>query len=135
MRRAAGHPMNAPMMRKGERKLELVSSRTHRDGRCCGFVAALALAILFPSLAAAADLKPKVVPDRIDDVAPIPKEIDPVPSFANFAWRAFVALNWPGFEGPERRGEADRAKTLGDAGPRVWETWKSRHEVFQQDEA
>jgi hypothetical protein len=98
-------------------------------------VGALLLAILFPSLAAAADAKPRVVPDRIDDVAPIAKELDPIPSFANFAWRAFIALNWPGFVSPAQRGEADRAKTLGDAGPRVWETWKSRHEVFQQDEA
>src|ERR1700688_1806754 len=146
MPRAAGHPMNAPMIRKGERKSGLVSSRDSRDGagggfrkRIHGFVAAvigaLAVLILVPALAAAADAKLKVVPDRIDDVAPIAPERDPIPTFANFAWRAFIALNWPGFANPEQRGEVDRAKTLGDAGPRVWETWKSRHEVFQQDEA
>ena len=32
---------------------------------------------------------------------------------------------------PPDRGEPDRAKTLGDPGPRVWETFKARYELFQ----
>jgi hypothetical protein len=49
----------------------------------------------------------------------------------NFAWRAFVALNWPSLTDPAHRGVPDRAKTPGDPGPRVWETFKARHELFQ----
>jgi hypothetical protein len=29
------------------------------------------------------------------------------------------------------RGEPDRSKSLGDSGPRVWETFKARYEIFQ----
>ena len=69
-------------------------------------------------------------PDLIDDV-PSTKQ-DPYPAFDNFAWRAFVALAWPALTQPAHRGEPDRAKTLADPGPRVWETFKSRYEVFQR---
>ncbi len=56
---------------------------------------------------------------------------DPYPDFDTFAWRAFIALNWPSLTDPAHRGEPDRAKTLGDPGPRVWETFKARYELFQ----
>jgi hypothetical protein len=92
-----------------------------------GFAAAVALAL---GAAHAEDVQPKVSPDRIDDV-PSTKP-DPYPAFDNFAWRAFVALAWPALTDPAHRGEPDRTKTLGDAGPRVWETFKSRYEVFQR---
>ena len=75
------------------------------------------------------DAAPLVSPDRIDDV-PSTKP-DPFPAFDNFAWRAFVALNWPSLSDAAHRGEPDRAKALGDPGPRVWETFKSRYELFQ----
>ncbi len=39
-----------------------------------------------------------------------------------YAWRLFVALNWPG--DPVKR-EADRNKTLGAPGPATWETWRN----------
>ncbi len=91
--------------------------------------AALLGFVAFPCLAAAEDLSPLVSPDRIDD-APSTR-VDPYPTFDNFAWRAFIALNWPALAGAEHRGEPDRAKTLGDAGPRVWETFKARYELFQ----
>jgi hypothetical protein len=51
----------------------------------------------------------------------------------DFAWRAFVALNWPSLTDPARRGMPDRGKRLRDSGPRVWETFKSRYELFQVD--
>ena len=70
-----------------------------------------------------------VSPDRIEDAPSI--KPDPYPDFDNFAWRAFIALNWPSLTDAAHRGEPDRAKTLGDPGPRVWETFKARYELFQ----
>ncbi|HSU99313.1 MAG TPA: hypothetical protein VLI91_04335, partial [Roseiarcus sp.] len=88
----------------------------------------MALAILVVPVsvrpaAAEDDSAPTVSPDRLADAAPI--KPDPYPGFDNFAWRAFVALNWPSLTDPGHRGEPDRTKTLGDAGPRVWETFKA----------
>lgn len=95
---------------------------------------AVAIAVAGPLLlatgVAAEDIEPKALPDRIEDV-PATRP-DPFPAFANFAWRAFVALAWPARTDPERRGQPDRSKRLGDPGPRVWETFKSRFEVFQR---
>lgn len=88
------------------------------------------LLLLTPPVAAD-DVDPRVLPDRIDDV-PATRP-DPFPAFDNFSWRAFVALNWPALTDAAHRGEPDRSKALGDPGPRVWETFKSRYEVFQQD--
>ena len=79
--------------------------------------------------AAADDVAPLVSPDRIEDVPSI--RPDPYPDFDAFAWRAFIALNWPSLTDPAHRGEPDRLKTLGDPGPRVWETFKARYELFQ----
>ncbi len=45
-----------------------------------------------------------------------------------FSWREFVALNWP--VRADQRGEKDPGKSLGDPGPRVWETWKENKEVY-----
>ena len=80
-------------------------------------------------VAAAQDAAPLVSPDRIEDVPST--RVDPFPDFDNFAWRAFIALNWPALTDPAHRGVPDRAKTLGDRGPRVWETFKARYELFQ----
>jgi hypothetical protein len=87
--------------------------------------------VLLPSVgpAAAEDVAPVVSPDRIED-APSTR-VDPFPEFDNFAWRAFMALSWPALTDPTHRGIPDRAKTLGDPGPRVWETFKARYELFQ----
>jgi hypothetical protein len=74
--------------------------------------------------AAAGDVAPLVSPDRIEDAPSI--KPDPYPDFDNFAWRAFIALNWPSLTDLAYRGVPDRARTLGDDGPRVWETFKSR---------
>ena len=93
-------------------------------------MALAALIALLPVRAAnGADSTPTVSPDRIEDAPAI--KPDPYPDFDNFAWRAFIALNWPSLTDPAHRGEPDRAKTLGDQGPRVWETFKARYELFQ----
>jgi hypothetical protein len=82
-------------------------------------------------LASAQSITPTLSPDRIDDVPIIPGETaPPFPRFDDFSWRAFIALNWPAQDGVANRGQPDRSKTLGDLGPRVWETFKARYEVF-----
>jgi hypothetical protein len=81
------------------------------------------------SVATADELAPIVSPDRLID-APSTR-LDPYPTFDNFAWRAFLALNWPARPRVDGRGEPDRGKTLSDSGPRVWETFKSSYELFQ----
>ena len=90
------------------------------------FAAALGLLALTSALAE--DNAPLVSPDRIEDVPSI--KPDPYPDFDAFAWRAFIALNWPSLTDSAHRGEPDRARTLGDKGPRVWETFKARYELF-----
>ena len=91
--------------------------------------AVIASLLAFPGLAAAEDVAPLASPDRIED-APSTRA-DPYPTFDNFAWRAFIALNWPSLVDAAHRGAPDRARTLGDPGPRVWETFKSRYELFE----
>src|SRR5580700_7456499 len=84
-----------------------------RDARVLLCVALAALIALLPvPTAVAQDSAPVVSPDRIEDAPAI--KPDPYPDFDNFAWRAFIALNWPSLTDPAHRGEPDRAKTLGD---------------------
>ncbi len=68
------------------------------------------LALAAPVLAA-----PLASPDRLADVADL--DADPFPAFDDFAWRAFLALNWPA---------AAPGARVGDPGPRVWETFSPR---------
>lgn len=74
---------------------------------------------------------PIVSPDPVVDVPGTPSGQDPFPFFDDFSWRKFIALNWPGLNGAQNRGQPDRSKALADPGPRVWQTWKSRFEIFQ----
>ncbi|HEY5203598.1 MAG TPA: hypothetical protein VIJ63_03225 [Roseiarcus sp.] len=92
-------------------------------------LAALAALLPVPVPTATANSAPTISPDRIEDAPAI--KPDPYPDFDNFAWRAFIALNWPSLTDSAHRGEPDRASTLGDPGPRVWETFKARYELFQ----
>ena len=113
--------------------------------RACGlliaFMLAAAPAALLPVAApvaplpvsqAAAQSGARIVsPDRIEDVASLKADVDKFPELDNFAWRAFIALNWPSLTDPAHRGVPDRSKAPGDPGPRVWETLKARYELFQ----
>jgi hypothetical protein len=72
-----------------------------------------------------------VSPDRLEDVPSLKADVDGFPANDRFAWRAFIALNWPSLTDPAHRGVPDRAKKLGDSGRRVWETFKARYELFQ----
>ncbi len=49
-----------------------------------------------------------------------------------YAWRLFVALNWPA--NPTGRG-ADSMAVLGAPGPVVWESWRSAGNVYRPDGA
>jgi hypothetical protein len=113
-------------------------------------LAAAPVALLVVRPAVAEDGAPVVSPERIEDVDPMKIDISPFhemgyfrgdpaasanlhPSskFDNFAWRAFIALNWPSLTEPAHRGVPDLARAPGDPGARVWETFKARYELFQ----
>src|SRR4051794_14781577 len=111
-------------------------------------VAALALlpvvapVALLPAFPAAAQVQKEprvgynaalVSPDRIAEIPNVTPEEDKFPELDNFAWRAFVALNWPALTDGAHRGAPDRTKAFADPGPRVWETFKGRYELFQTD--
>jgi hypothetical protein len=117
------------MLRNGLDDVEW--SRTGGIGRrLAAAIIVLAVAALCPTgPVKSEDVTPLVSPDRIEDV-PATRP-DPFPAFDNFAWRAFIALNWPSQLDAADRGAPDRAKTLGDPGKRVWETFKSRYELFE----
>lgn len=58
------------------------------------------------------------------------------PFFDYFSWQSFVALNWPaakGADGKAVRGVADpnSAVSIGSAGTRVWESYKTDWELFR----
>jgi hypothetical protein len=72
-----------------------------------------------------------VSPDRMEEVPSIVVDVEPFPNVDNFAWRAFIALNWPSLTDSAHRGVPDRAKKFSDPGARVWETFKARYELFQ----
>ncbi len=51
------------------------------------------------------------------------------PYFADFAWREFIALNWPALPGV--RGKPNAAKQFGSPADNVvWETWKTMADLF-----
>lgn len=99
--------------------------------RACRLLIAFLLAAVPLALLPAQNGTPGVSPDRIEDIPQLKADVDSFPTVDNFAWRAFIALNWPSLTDPAYRGLPDRTKTLGDPGPRVWETFKARYELFQ----
>jgi hypothetical protein len=76
---------------------------------------------------------PNVGSSQMPDDVCIPHNFTDVATdyFDDYSWRAFVALVWPA--SADHRGVPDAAKKLTDAGPRVFETYKSLWEVFHQD--
>ncbi len=51
--------------------------------------------------------------------------------FSDFAWRQFVALNWPVLA--DQRGQPNCDAHLGDGDPTVWESYKTTSEIFFPD--
>jgi hypothetical protein len=82
-----------------------------------------------PAWTESAKVAPTVSPDRIEDAPANEREL-----VANFAWRAFIALDWPSLPDASGRGVPDRERSLGDSGKRVWETFKSDYELFEVGE-
>ena len=94
--------------------------------------AALALSLAFGAATWGGPLRvgaifPVVASDRLDDAS---LGGDALATVGDFAWRAFIALNWPAADAPAPRGAPNRAKRFGDPGSRVWETFKSAAETF-----
>jgi hypothetical protein len=51
--------------------------------------------------------------------------------FAAYSWQLFIALNWPAERGKRGKADGEDPKKIADlTAPRVWETFKSVHEVF-----
>src|SRR5262245_17723805 len=63
------------------------------------------------------------IPDGFSEVA--------IDYFDDYSWRLFIGMVWPVAQ--DKRGVPDAGKTIGDAGPRVFETYKSLWEVFHED--
>lgn len=49
-------------------------------------------------------------------------------SAATYAWKAFIAVNWPALA--SARGEPDTAKRFGQGAPTVWETMRAKNELY-----
>ena len=83
-----------------------------------------ALLLIVPLSARAEDVVPRLSALPIEDVPST--RPNPFPAFGNFAWRAFVALNWPAASD----GAPDLTRQLSDAGPRTWERFSPRYAAF-----
>lgn len=70
------------------------------------------------------------VPANVNIPAGFPG-VNGVEYFDDYSWRAFIALVWPAQSG--QRGVPDTGKSVGDSGPRVFETYKTLSEVFHND--
>lgn len=100
-----------------------------------GGVTTGALPVLPPGLPAPylSGVVPTVVPPRPDS-ATTPEQSRPW--FDVFSWQSFIALNWPAT--PNARGAASNPAdttaflNAGNAGLRVWETYKESWELFGQ---
>jgi hypothetical protein len=76
-------------------------------------------------------IKSSDVPNDVCIPSGFPQNQNPIRFFDDYSWRAFVAMVWPAANG--QRGKPDTTKTVGDTGPRVFETLKSVWEIFHND--
>jgi hypothetical protein len=76
---------------------------------------------------------PSISSSQVPDDVCIPAGFGalPIDFFDDYSWRAFIAMVWPAANG--QRGKPDTARNVGDAGPRVFETFKSNWEIFHND--
>jgi hypothetical protein len=68
-------------------------------------------------------------------LSPYPPQDIALPATAGdvdeFAWKMFVALNWPGL--PGQKGLPDESKRIGDPGITVWRSFRTSGEIFRPD--
>lgn len=77
-------------------------------------------------------LSHEVPHDILDTIMAYPANIS-IKHLSRFAWKEFVALNWPA--DPTHRGQPDTSKEFGDPSANVvWETYWHRAEMFPYDE-
>jgi hypothetical protein len=104
-------------------------------GRCLSLFAVI---IWLATETAQAQSCPNLPPVNISS-AVIPKDVCipsgfqdiPIRFFDDFSWRSFIALVWPALS--PQRGQPDTRLQVGGAGPRVFETYKTLHELFHDD--
>ncbi len=103
-------------------KMKLLSSKTSQLKRSCPLcTAALSLILWMPMTA-----RPE---------APAPWALPSDPALAaehgdEYAWRVFVAVNWPA---DLQTRTADRAASFGSDRPVVWESWRNAKDVYLDD--
>lgn len=68
------------------------------------------------------------VPRDVCIPSELPFSADQIAFFDDYSWRSFIAVAWPAAKG--QRGVPDSTQTVGDGGPRVFETLKAMWEVF-----
>jgi hypothetical protein len=124
--------------------------KTVVPARVAGSVAGVLLAATW--LASLGHIQPGASALAGDDPTPVPKPPDQLsseiqteadfpevadeeknrPFFDHFAWKDFIALNWPADE--TLRGRPHPTKKFGDTSvPTVWGSWKSVGELFPHD--
>jgi hypothetical protein len=107
---------------------------TQRAASYCLFIGALMFSgPAFGQAACANPPVPSINSSQVPDDVCIPTGFGalPIDFFDDYSWRAFIALIWPAANG--QRGKPDTTKKVGDAGPRVFETFKSNWEIFHND--
>jgi hypothetical protein len=101
----------------------MVSKSLVIAGLVCSVAAQVCPERPVPSIASPQAPADVCIPRRFTDV--------PIDYFDDYSWKAFVAMVWPAVTG--HRGIAEGAKAVGDAGPRVFETFKPLWEVFHEN--
>ena len=84
-----------------------------------GLIASLAVLLFATSRAAALDWSKPWNPPLQDTVAATTQSDE-------YAWRLFIALNWP----TDKHGQPDTSASLGSDSPVVWQTWLHAGDVF-----
>jgi hypothetical protein len=101
----------------------------------CGALAAAALIVVAGLVTPAAAQEGKSCPTDIPVSPTVPAPCVAgatggiqLQSAATYAWKAFIAVNWPALAGA--RDQPDTGKTFGQDVPTVWETMRAKNELY-----
>lgn len=83
--------------------------------------------------ATAEPVRPKVAIPLCDFPLVAPAATASIAAFSDYAWREFLALNWPVKDG--ERGTPDCNKALGSDSETVWQSFKTTDELFLKNAA